>query len=280
MSVALAGTTPAPAARHSALRARLRLRTRARWWAAALRSVGVRGALRLRRLARGGGTPGRVRTLRPRHAAHPLRVREATSDARVFEQIFVEREYACLDGLRGVETVLDCGANVGYSSAYFLSRWPGARVLAVEPDPENFRALAANLAPYGPRAGLLRAGVWSHPCGLRMEAPAYRGGAEWARQVRESAPGEPAEIEAVDVPALMARLGAERISLLKMDVEGAEAVVFAGECAWLDRVDTLVLELHDDTHFGDAPAVFERAVRGRGFALERSGELTVARRAG
>jgi FkbM family methyltransferase len=173
--------------------------------------------------------------------------------------------------------VIDCGANVGYSSAWFLSRFPACRVLAVEPDAGNFAALRRNLAPYGLRATPLRAGLWSHPCSLAMEEGAYRGGGEWARQVREARPGEDG-LPAYDVPGLLALAGAERASVLKVDVEGAEAVVFSGPCEWLDRVDNLVIEIHDDAHYGDARAAFHRAVAGRGFALGESGELTVARR--
>jgi FkbM family methyltransferase len=241
----------------------------------ALRALGpVQGARFLwLRARRGGGE------LRPPDAAHPLRARAGSTDLHVFQQVFVEREYGCLDDLGGVELVIDCGANVGYSSAWFLSRWPASRVLALEPDAESFQALRANLAPYGSRVTLLRGGLWSHSCTLAMEDGAYRGGGAWARQVRPAPPGEEG-IPAFDVPALLERAGAERASLLKIDVEGAEAVVFSGDCGWLDRIDNLVIELHDDSYFGDGRTAFLRAIEGRGFVLGASGELTVARRPG
>src|SRR4051812_39387542 len=86
--------------------------------------------------------------LKSEHVRHPLRCRKGSSDRDVFRQIFVEREYACLDDLSDVDLVLDCGANVGYSSAYFLDRFPTCHVIAVEPDPENYALLEENLAPY------------------------------------------------------------------------------------------------------------------------------------
>src|ERR1700733_12545752 len=45
-----------------------------------------------------------------------LRCRAGTSDQRVFNQIFVKREYQCLDDVASADLILDCGANVGYSS--------------------------------------------------------------------------------------------------------------------------------------------------------------------
>jgi FkbM family methyltransferase len=220
-----------------------------------------------------------LRTLRSRDARYPLWFRPHTSDWAVFGQIFLMREYACLTDLPHVGLVLDCGANVGFSAAYFLTRFPTCRVMAVEPDPANFAVLERNLAPYGNRATAIRAGVWSHPTRLTMSEVPYRDGRDWARQVRECRPDEPGGLPAVDIPTLLAESGAERISLLKLDIEGAEAVVFADPTApWLDKVDTLVIELHDDSSFGECTPVFERAIAGRGFTLSRSVELTVCKR--
>lgn len=42
--------------------------------------------------------PTRPYRLLSKDSAFPLLCRPDTSDARVFEQIFVQREYACLDG--------------------------------------------------------------------------------------------------------------------------------------------------------------------------------------
>ncbi|MBV9110977.1 MAG: FkbM family methyltransferase [Gemmatimonadetes bacterium] len=260
-----------------------RLYLRERWGilAGAVAALGPRHAARffaLKRAARRAAPSGALATLHPAGAAHPLLLRRGSADALVFQQIFVQREYACLDGLRGVETVIDLGADAGYSAAWCLSRFPAARVLAVEPDADNFTLLSRNVAPYGDRALPLRAGVWTHSAGLKMEETAYRGGGEWARQVREARPGETADVPGLDLPALIDQTGAERISLLKMDVEGAEAAIFAGSCDWLERVDALAVELHDDSAFGNATAAFERAISGRGFTVSRCGELTVCLR--
>jgi FkbM family methyltransferase len=213
------------------------------------------------------------------YARFPLACRPQSSDRFVFHQVFVEREYACLDDLTHAGLVIDCGAYVGYSSAYFLSRFPGCRVIAVEPDPANFELLALNLGPYGDAARLLRAAVWSHPTRLALSEAPYRDGGEWARQVRECRPGEDSDLPGVDVGGLLRDSGHERITILKVDVEGAEGVIFARNYeAWLDRVDNLVIELHDDSSFGNCSAVFARAIAGRGFHVSRWGELTVCRR--
>jgi FkbM family methyltransferase len=209
------------------------------------------------------------------HARHGLWLRPGTSDLDVFRQIFLHREYSCLDRAANVRLVIDCGANVGYSSAYFLSRFPSCRVIAVEPDEGNFAACRGNLAPYGQRAQLIRSGIWSHAAGLKISEIPYRDGREWAVQVREAAADETPDLTAVDIGSLLAESGCSSISILKIDIEAAERHVFAHNYRhWLDAVEYLVIELHDR----ECRDVFFRAIRGLPLAVSQCGELTVCRR--
>jgi FkbM family methyltransferase len=139
--------------------------------------------------------------------------------------------------------------------------------------------LRANLASYAPPAELLQAAVWSHPTRLMLASVPYRDGKEWARQVRECRPGEDGDVEAIGLGSILRQLPGQRISILKMDVEGAEGIVFGvGDRSWIDLVDNIAIELHDDSAFGNCSAVFFAAIAGRGFALSRHGELTVCKR--
>src|SRR5688572_21096544 len=129
--------------------------------------------------------PGTEVLVRSALARHPLLCRAHTSDYRVFEQIFYEVEYAATPHNQQPDVILDCGANVGYTAAYFLSRYPACRVVALEPDPDNFRCLARNLAPYGTRAESIHGALWSHCRPLKMAETMYRDGGHWAKQVAE-----------------------------------------------------------------------------------------------
>ena len=225
------------------------------------------------------GSPG-LYTLHTKHAAFPLQARSHSSDLQVFYQIFVALEYECLAKLQNVALVIDCGGNVGYSAAYFLTKFPRCRLITVEPDPENFEMLRKNLAPYGDRVVVHRAGIWSHSTGLVMSEVPYRDGQQWTRQVRECQPGEEAQFHALDVGTLLQQSGEPRISLLKMDIEGAEVVVFTDDRFrnWLPKVDAMAVELHDDSQFGRASDIFFPAIASEGFELSTSRELTICRR--
>ena len=232
---------------------------------------------------------GRAIWLHPKSSLHPVRIREGTSDIYVFHQVFVEREYDCFDSAADVTLVIDCGANVGYTSAFLLSQFPKAVLIAVEPDPGNYAALVENVKPFGARARPLLAGVWSHRADLAVSSVPYRDGGAWARQVREvgseghanaTAEGQPpAVLRGMDIGTLLGESGFDRISILKMDVEGAEAVVFSPSCqAWLPAVDAIAIELHDDAGFGSGTKVFFEAIAGHDFKVTSRGELTVCHR--
>jgi len=211
--------------------------------------------------------------LRSKHARYPLWCRPGTSDAGVFHQIFVVREYACLDDVVDPTLIFDCGANVGYSSAYFLSRFPAAKVVAVEPDPGNADLLEQNLRPFGDRVTIVRSAVWSRRAELMIEADAGDG-REWSRRVRECRPGETPSLVATDITTLLKAAGQQTLSILKMDVEGAEAVIFAPGCEeWLRGTRNIVIELHGpacERAFYDAVSTFP-------FELSQHEELTVCK---
>lgn len=245
----------------------------------AFRNLGPAPAVRylLTRARTRAFTPRAIFPLYSQRVQHPLYCRPRSSDGDVFIQIFVEREYRCLDEVRDAKLIIDCGANVGFASAYFLSAYPRADLIAVEPDPSNFTMLQLNLAPFGSRVRTVNSGVWSSSVGLKISEAAFGDGREWSRTVRPVKDGEKPSMMAVDVGSLLRDSGHERISILKIDVEGAERQVFADNYeAWLDKVDNLVIELHGP----DCEEIFHKAVAPQGFAVSTCDELTVCRRTG
>ena len=122
-------------------------------------------SMRLKRARRGALFPFRSRL------PHPVYCRAQTSNFAVFYQIVVEDEYRCLRDVKDVGLIIDCGANVGYSSAFFMALFPKAELIAVEPDDGNYTLLHKNLRPYQSRATLIEAGVWSKSTALVVVKP-------------------------------------------------------------------------------------------------------------
>ncbi|NJN31780.1 MAG: FkbM family methyltransferase [Synechococcales cyanobacterium RM1_1_8] len=207
---------------------------------------------------------------------HPVQCRFQTSDDWVLSQIFIDGEYEQLGNVEAPQLILDCGANVGYSAVYFLNKYPQAQVIAVEPDEDNAALCRRNLAPYGDRARVIQSAIWSHSTGLVFEQADSRCG-EWGISVRPVKPGERPALIATDIATVLAESGCDRIDILKVDIETAEAEVFSHNYRpWLDRVGHLAIEIHQVPGDVCAQAVYQ-ALGHYDCDIWEAGELTFAK---
>ncbi|WP_299638207.1 FkbM family methyltransferase [Devosia sp.] len=218
--------------------------------------------------------------IRPPGSAIPVSIRSRTSDINVFFQVFTGAyEHAVEGELKGL--IVDCGANVGFAAVYLLDRFPSCHVVAIEPEPGNFSCLVENTRRFGDRVVAVRSGVWSHPARLGLRERGFGDGREWSQQVMEVDTDDPDGFDAIDIPTIVKLARADRIALLKVDIEGAEVVIFGdrrhGALDWLAHVDNIAIELHDGTVFGQATEAFEESTKD--FAGERfdAGELRIIR---
>jgi FkbM family methyltransferase len=198
--------------------------------------------------------------------------RIGSSDLDAIRLIFEENEYLPLTRVENVSVIVDLGANAGYSSVYFLDRFPEASAIAVEPDPRNLEICRRNLAPYAGRVTLLEGAVWSRRSHLALVPGKYRDRREWSTQVTDSAESGSTRIVAYDMPYLIEMAPRNHIDILKIDIERSELEVFGSVPAdWLDSVGNIAIELHDR----ECEEVFYRALEPYAFSALRSGELTV-----
>jgi len=123
-------------------------------------------------------------------------------------------------------TVVDVGASVGFFTLKFAS-WVGeqGQVIAIEPDVINFETLAANISAAGlqPRVRLHRAAAAAEAGSVRLQRNELHPGDH-----RINFGGEGIVVPAVTVDDLVAAAGTKLVSLVKIDVQGAEMLVLAG----------------------------------------------------
>ncbi len=166
-------------------------------------------------------------------------VRGGDSDVVVVHDVLVKREYASPPA-ENVELILDLGANVGYSAVYFANMYPYTRIVAVEPQADNFQCLLDNCKPY-PNIIAENKGVWWREAKV---VPVKDSMDSWGYRFKEAEDGEGVYCSTID--QLMDKYALEGGVMVKMDIEGAEREIFENNPdGWLSRTRYLQLEIHD-----------------------------------
>lgn len=120
------------------------------------------------------------------------------------------------EGIR--PTVVDGGANVGYSSVYFAKTFRNVTVLAVEPDPEAFRILQANTQGLE-NIQCVHGALWLDDGGVDLR---YAREGSWATSTVAAAAASTARTPSFRIDQVTGRIPNCRVLILKLDIEGAE----------------------------------------------------------
>ncbi len=168
-----------------------------------------------------------------------IQVPDGASFAYMYREIVQQGIYR-FRASRAEPRIIDCGANIGVSVAYFKRLYPGARIVAFEPDPDIFATLSANIS------ALALEDIELHQAAVSVDVGPVRFRPDGADGGRLSASGEGLSVNSV-------RLGSwleEPIDLLKLDIEGAEVEVLADCQSMLGNVANCFVEYHS---FADRP---------------------------
>lgn len=147
--------------------------------------------------------------------------------------------------------ILDLGAHHGFFAVAALHRWPGARLVAVEPSGEGVARIARNVALNGmsERVRIVQAALASAPgWGSLHHTDEGSWGSSLFREEGVRVLGE----ELVRLETLEAILGGERPDYLKCNAEGAEYALIEQLAASDLRPEQLVIMIHPE--FGDPDA--------------------------
>ncbi len=229
----------------------------------------------LRRLS--AGQTGLGFALFPEYPA-PIYFRCGTADLENMTSILMDRCYE-VELSCAPNRILDLGAYAGYAAIYLTKWFPDAEIICVEPMSDNFRLLLLNTLPYQ-QITCRQAAAWRHPAVL--SARTRHGGDAMVQLIAEPAPfGE--RIVAYSIKQLLRDADWPHVDLIKCDIVGAEAYIFADPTAdWLNTLDALLIETYDDLVPGAGAYVaacfesrlFRHAQFGRKQIYERMPPLT------
>jgi FkbM family methyltransferase len=166
-------------------------------------------------------------------------LRSHTTDISVLSELIQGGAYEPLPARADVKTVIDLGANIGLSHRWLRSRYPAARFICVEPDAGNLEVLRANVRAVDDAAIIHAACIGARARQVTMVTTS----GEWGFRMSDADDGG---ISVLTMDELLADAGVEHIDVLKCDIEGAEAEVFADCSSWITRVDAMSVECHND----------------------------------
>jgi len=138
------------------------------------------------------------------------------------------------------KTIIDVGANIGYSSIFFARNYPDTTIHAIEPVKDNFSYLLLNVAEYDNIVAYRMAlGAIRGTLTLSMPDPDKNLG-------KMSAYGIGIRAETVTMYP-MDELAVKDVDFIKMDVEGYELEVLKGATNILNKYAPLIqMEVNDD----------------------------------
>ena len=182
--------------------------------------------------------------------------------------------------------VVDVGANIGQTLETFLSWWPSAHCLSLEPLPDAFAQLQDVVKKYSGRAEAINCGVSSSPRKLTLNGSKTQSTTSSFHKLNKSAETVQAHHGLRSTPSFL-ELGAEDnyevevsveklddiltssknksvtwfnesgVDVLKIDTQGWELEVLRGATEVLKRTKVVLTEWQFDDIYGQPPPIHE-----------------------
>ena len=165
-------------------------------------------------------------------------------DIATVTEVFATDLYDIPDQIKhgGIVSIVDLGANVGFTYVYWLSKYPQAHVTAFEPHPKHLKQIKKHLEA-------------NSSAGAVTLVPKAAGVAQGALYLTDdeysstlvNTPTE--QTITVDVADWIAEIGNDLIDLLKIDVEGSEYALLSDPRFGQLNLQVCVLEWHNTEEF-------------------------------
>lgn len=185
----------------------------------------------------------------------PVFLRRQSSDFSVFEEIYIDQQYAINFQKESIKTIIDAGANIGLSALYFLKKYPSATIICLEPEDTNFELLQKNVGGYC-NILIIKKGLWHSNERLNFINPEAE---KWSFELK-AANKDDGGIEGISINDIITDYNLSGIDLLKIDIEGSEKEVFGLNTAWINKVKHIIVEIHENMRPGAYQAVMKLAL--------------------
>jgi FkbM family methyltransferase len=165
-------------------------------------------------------------------------MRTFSGDIDIFYEIFWKHVYEIpFKFPNEIKTIVDLGAHIGFASIFFRTKFPDSKIYAVEASKENYILLKDNLKNFK-NTHHLHAAIFTEDGSVKFNDSGF------SYNSKLSSDGE--SIDAISMNTLMKKNNIEKINLLKIDIEGAEKLILKENNTWLENVENIIIEIHDD----------------------------------
>ena len=208
--------------------------------------------------------------------AYSCKLRLAGSDVLVFHQVIISKEYEFALSVfkekfgRAPATIVDAGANIGLVIIFFKASNADAKILAIEPDHENYRKAQQNILQNNfSGVELMERALWPTKENLLIVND-FRDKMNWSLRVKEDVQGKVGSITPSDAIDYFG----DSIDLFKIDIEGGESEIFKTEnnLDWLHKVRAIAIEIHEEQ--ASSKRIID-TLELNGFIISSNGELTL-----
>jgi FkbM family methyltransferase len=179
-----------------------------------------------------------------------------------FEGVQVIDEIFCLEEYRKAFeyspcTVVDLGAHIGtftlLATNIILNTHGDGLIVSVEPASINYVALLNNVR-------LNNVEKYVYPVRVAVASRPGLAEIEWI--------GMKERVKATTMQEIMDSVGLDSVDLVKIDIEGAELEVLTSNNDWLERVDSIVMEIHPQVYGFTGVDKIIRSLREKGFYVK------------
>jgi FkbM family methyltransferase len=171
-----------------------------------------------------------------------INIRPNTTDVDLFSDVFLEKDFSLGFLDLHPQTIIDAGANVGYTSIFFTIAYPHAKIFAIEPEESNFEMLRRNVK-YFRNIIPINAALWNKKEELQILDP---GKGKWGFQtIKSNEEKKSGKVNTITVDRLIDLHKINTIDVFKINIEGAEKELFSSNFEWLVKTNVIIIELHD-----------------------------------
>lgn len=170
----------------------------------------------------------------------PFFFRPNGRDREVIIQNLIRNEYdKKINESLGNGFIIDAGAYIGDVSCFFASKY-NCKIISLEPNNDSFNFALNNTSLY-PQITLLNKGLWYKRAKLIVK------GEGTGSEVIESNDSK-YDIDGISLTDLIKEYHVDSIEILKIDIEGAEEVIFSQDVTdWINIVKIMLIEIHTES---------------------------------